>query len=212
VPFSASPFTYAVLSYLAVGVFAATGALAAARNDHDVVTFSFFAAATGVGGGTIRDLLLDVPLFWMVDPTFLVISVVVGAALWLLGHFRSSEPILLWLDAVGMAAFAVLGAAKSAALGHSVPVSLVMGVLTASAGGVIREVVAGEPTILVRREIYVTAAAVAAAVFLLLAPWTGQGPAGLLGFAAGLGLRAGALAFGWAMPPFTGGLLARLRR
>ncbi|CAN5115660.1 trimeric intracellular cation channel family protein [soil metagenome] len=211
-PIIANPMAYAAFSYLGVAVFAATGALAAARKDHDVVTFIFFAAVTGVGGGTIRDLLLDVPPFWILDPMPLVISVVVGAAVWLLGHSRWHEPVLLWLDAVGLAAFAVLGAAKSAALGHPAPVSLVMGVLTASAGGIIRDVVAGEPSIMVRREIYVTAATVAAGAFLLLTPFIGQAPAGAIGFVAGLGLRAGALAFGWALPPFTGGLLARLRR
>lgn len=211
-PISANPLAYAVFSYLAVAVFAATGALAAARKDHDVVTFAFFAAATGIGGGTVRDLLLDVPVFWTVDPRFLVISVLVGAVVWLLGHTRWDEPVLLWLDAVGMAAFAILGAAKSAALGHPVPVNLVMGMLTASAGGIIRDVVAGEPSIMVRREIYVTAAAVAAGVYLALAPWTDNVLAGAIGFLAGLGLRLGALVFGWALPPFRGGLLARFRR
>ena len=211
-PITANPTAYAVFSYLAVAVFAATGALAAARKDHDVVTFAFFAAATGIGGGTIRDLLLAVPVFWTVEPGLLVVSVGVGVAIWLLGRSRWHEPVLLWLDAVGMTAFAVLGAAKSAALGHPVPVNLVMGVLTAAAGGIIRDVVAGEPTILVRREIYVTAALVAAGVFLSLAPWIGQEAAGAAGFLAGLALRAGALALGWALPPFTGGLLARLRR
>lgn len=210
-PIFANSAAYAAFAYVAVGVFAATGALAAARKDHDVVTFMFFAALTGIGGGTLRDLLLDVPLFWMIDPTSLVISVAVGAAVWLLGHSPWDEPILLWLDAVGMAAFAVLGAAKAVGLGHPAPVSLVMGVLTACAGGVIRDVVAGEPSILLRREIYVTAAAVAAATFLALTPATGQLGAGLIGFGAGLGLRAGALLFGWVLPPFTGGLLGRLR-
>jgi uncharacterized membrane protein YeiH len=211
-PISANPMAYAVFSYIAVAVFAATGALAAARKQHDVVTFAFFAAATGIGGGTVRDLLLDVPVFWIVDPAFLVISVIVGAVVWLLGHSRWDEPVLLWMDAVGMVAFAILGAAKSAALGHPAPVNIVMGVVTASAGGIIRDVVGGEPSIMVRREIYVTAAAVAAGLFLVLAPWIGQELAGAIGFLAGLGLRAGALAFGWALPPFTGGLLARLRR
>lgn len=209
-PVIPSPLAYVVLSYFAVGVFAATGALAAARKDHDVVTFAFFAAATGVGGGTIRDLLLRAPVFWTLDPNFLTISVAVGVAVWLLGHSRWHEPVLLWLDALGMTAFAILGAAKSAALGYPLPVNLVMGVLTASAGGIIRDVVAGEPSIMVRRDIYVTAAAVAAGLYLALTPVTGTAVAGAAGFAVGFALRAGALAFGWALPPFSGGLLARL--
>ena len=211
-PITVNPVAYAIFSYVAVAVFAATGALAAARKDHDVVTFAFFAAATGVGGGTVRDLLLDVPVFWILQPVFLLIPVAVGAAIWLLGHSRWDEPVLLWLDAVGMVAFAILGAAKSAALGHPASVSIVMGVLTAAAGGIIRDVVAGEPSIMVRREIYVTAAAAASGAFLVLTPWIGVAPAAGVGFVVGLVLRAGALAFGWALPPFSGGLLARLRR
>lgn len=211
-PISVNPLVYALFSHLAVGVFAATGALAAARKDHDAVTFAFFAAATGIGGGTLRDLLLGVPVFWVADATPLVICVAVGVLVWLIGHSRWDEPVLLWLDAVGMAAFAILGAAKSATLGHPIPVNLVMGVLTASAGGIVRDVVAGEPSILVRREIYVTAAAVAAGAYLLLAPLIGQEGAGAVGFALGFALRGGALAFRWALPPFRGGLLGRLRR
>ena len=209
--FLTDPAAFALFSGIAVGVFAGTGALAAARKEHDLVTFAFFAAATGIGGGTLRDLLLSQPVFWLSDPSALVISVAVGALVWLLGHSPWDEPVLLWLDAVGMAAFAVLGAAKAAGLGHAAPVSLVMGVVTASAGGIIRDVVAGEPSILLRREIYVTAAAVAAGAFVLLSPLIGPALAGAIGFSAGLGLRAGALAFGWALPPFTGGLLGRLR-
>lgn len=205
-PDSVPTLAYIMLTYAGVAVFAATGALAAARKDHDVVTFAFFAAVTGIGGGTLRDLLLDVPVFWLADPNFLTISVAVGALVWLLGHSRWHEPVLLWLDAFGLAAFAILGAAKSQALGHSLPVSMVMGVLTASAGGIIRDVVAGEPSIMVRREIYVTAAAVAAGVFLALEPWLGQTAAGAAGYVAGLGLRAGAITYGWALPPFAGGL------
>lgn len=210
-PTSAASAAYLFLTYAGVAVFAATGALAAARKDHDLVTFAFFAAVTGIGGGTVRDLLLDAPVFWLVDPNFLTISVGVGALIWLLGHSRWHEPVLLWLDAVGLAAFAILGAAKSHALGHSLPVSLVMGVLTASAGGIIRDVVAGEPSIMVRREIYVTAAAAAAGLFVALEPWLGQTWAGAAGLLAGLGLRAGAIAFGWALPPFSGGIGARRR-
>jgi len=202
---------YVVLAYAGVAVLAASGALVAARKDHDVVTFAFFAALTGIGGGTVRDLLLDAPVFWLADPNFLTISVAVGALVWLLGHARWHEPVLLWLDAVGLAAFAILGAAKAHALGHPPPVSLVMGVLTASAGGIVRDMVAGEPSIMIRREIYVTAAAVAAGVFLGLEPWLGQTWAGAAGVAAGFGLRAGAIVFGWTLPAFFGGIAGRRR-
>lgn len=197
---------YVVLSYAGVAVFAATGALAAARQNHDVVTFAFFAALTGIGGGTVRDLLLGVPVFWLADPILLTISVAVGVFIWLFGHSRWHAPVLVWLDAVGMVAFAILGAAKAQSLGHPAPVSLVMAALTASAGGIIRDIIAGEPSIMLRREIYVSAAVLAAGVFLTLEPWLGQTAAGAVGYLAGLGLRSGAILFGWALPPFSGGI------
>lgn len=194
------------LTYLGVAVFAATGAIAAARKPHDIVTFAFFAAATGIGGGTIRDVLLDVPVFWIDDPIHLVICVVVGCVFWVLGPSRWDARVLDWLDAIGLAAFAILGAAKALDLGAPVFVCVIMGVFTASAGGVIRDVVAGEPSIMVRREIYVTAALVAAGAYVLAQPWAGPVLAGAIGFALGFALRAAALTFGWALPAFSGGV------
>ncbi|HEY9218243.1 MAG TPA: TRIC cation channel family protein, partial [Phenylobacterium sp.] len=101
----------ALLDYAAVFVFGATGALAAARRKHDIVTFGFFAAITGVGGGTLRDLILDAPVFWVAQPAYLVVCLVAGAAVWVLGDRRFRAPLLLWLDALGMAAYSVVGAA-----------------------------------------------------------------------------------------------------
>jgi uncharacterized membrane protein YeiH len=207
-PLAETPL-FLVLAYAGVAVFAATGALAAAAQKHDIITFVFFAAITGVGGGTLRDLLLDVPIFWIVDPNFLTVSAVVGALVWLFGVRRWTLPALLWLDAIGLAAFAVLGAAKAVALGISGPVAVVMGVLTATAGGIIRDMTAGVPSILLRREIYVTAALLGATVFAALDTVVSRELASLLGFAAALILRATALIFGLSLPGFFGGLGTR---
>ena len=73
---------YQLLTYAGVAVFAASGALAAAARKHDIITFAFFAAITGLGGGTLRDLLLDAPVFWIVDPNQLAICVAVGALIY----------------------------------------------------------------------------------------------------------------------------------
>ncbi len=194
---------YVVFDYAAVAVFAATGALAAARERHDIVTFAFFAAITGVGGGTLRDLLLDAPVIWIANPGYLIACLAAAVGVWLVGERTWRMGALLWLDAVGMAAYAVVGAAKALGLGvHPIPAT-VMGVLTACFGGVIRDVLAGEPSVLLRREIYVTAALLAAAVFVLLA---GLGvdrlAAGAAGFVAGLALRGAALRWGWSLPAF----------
>src|SRR4051812_3468818 len=105
------------LNYAGVALFAATGAMAAARRRHDVITFAFFAAITGVGGGTLRDLLLGAPVWWVKDPINLTVAVVTGVLIWLLGFRERAERLLLWPDAIGLAAFAVIGADKAVALG-----------------------------------------------------------------------------------------------
>lgn len=195
---------FAFLTYAGVAVFAATGALAAVHRKHDIVTFVFFAAVTGVGGGTLRDLLLDQPVFWLVDPNHLIVSAAVGALVWTTGARRWPLKALLWLDALGLCAFAVLGAGKALGLGLSAPVCVVMGVLTATAGGIIRDVLAAEPSVLLRREIYLTAALLGATVFVVAEPWVGREAAGAAGFAAGFGLRAAALLFDLSLPRFGG--------
>lgn len=204
---SSGGLAFAVFNYVGVGFFAVTGALAGAQKKHDVVTFAFFGAAAGLGGGTLRDLLLGAPVFWVEQPSFVAVALLAGAAVWLFGARSWRFPVLLWVDAVGLCLFAVFGAAKALSLGVHPMIAAVMGVITATAGGIIRDLLAHEPSVLLRREIYVTAAMVGAGAFVLAAS-LGLGPdlAGLLGFAVGFGLRAAALLFGLSLPAFSGGL------
>jgi uncharacterized membrane protein YeiH len=193
------------LDYGAVAVFGATGALAAARRNHDIVTFGFFAAVTGVGGGTLRDLLIGAPVFWVHRPDYVVVCLAAAVAVWLFGPSRWRELVLLWLDALGMAAYCVVGAAKAASLGAPPLSCVVMGVLTASFGGIIRDVLAGEPSVLLRREIYVSAALAGASVFVALQAMGVAGlPAGICGFATALVIRGCAIIWRWALPGFPG--------
>ncbi len=197
--------TLTVLDYAAVAVFGASGALAAARRKHDIVTFSFFAAVTGVGGGTLRDLLIDAPVFWVGKPEYIGLCILGAIAVWLVGWNQGRERLLLWLDAVGMAAYTVVGALKAISLGLHPATAVVMGVLTASFGGVVRDVLAQEPSVLLRRELYVTPALVGAALFVALnALNLPIVVAGGLGFLSALVVRAGSLVFGWKMPGFKG--------
>ena len=199
----AQPNPLILLDYLGVLIFAATGALAAARKRYDIITFIFFAAITGIGGGTLRDLLIGAPVFWVRDSGYFAASILAAAAVWVLGSRPGLFAALLWLDALGLAAYAVIGAAKAAAFGVPPLVCVVMGALTATFGGVLRDVLAGEPSVLLRREITVSAALVAAGVFIALV-WAGleSWVAAGAGFAAGFGLRAGALRYGWSLPGF----------
>ncbi|QTC91461.1 trimeric intracellular cation channel family protein [Brevundimonas goettingensis] len=197
-----------VLDFAGVAVFAATGALAAAREKHDLVTFAFFAAITGVGGGTMRDLLLGLPVFWVQDWRYVGVCIAASVAIWMIGRRDWRFRALLWLDAIGLGAYGVLGAAKAEAVGAAPLICIVMGALTACFGGVVRDLLAGQPSILLRREITVSAALLAATVYVVLraealgmthlSPW----PAAIVAAVCGFGLRAGALQWGWSLPGF----------
>ena len=192
-----------VLDFAGVAVFAATGALAAARERHDLVTFAFFAAITGVGGGTLRDLLLGLPVFWVQDWRYVGICIVASVVIWMIGRRDWRFRALLWLDAIGLGAYGVLGAAKAEAVGAAPLICIVMGALTACFGGIVRDLLAGQPSILLRREITVSAALLAATVYVVLrmpdlSPW----PAAVVAALCGFGLRAGALRYGWSLPGF----------
>jgi len=191
------------LDYAGVTVFALTGALAAARGRHDIVTFWFFAVVTGVGGGTLRDLLIGAPVFWISDAAYLWIGAIASLVVWIAGERLERAAALIWLDALGLAAYAVIGAAKALALHVDPAVATGMGVLTACFGGVIRDVLAGQPSVLLKREISVSAALLAAALFVALAV-LGVEPlwAGAIGAMAGFALRAGAIHYGWRLLAF----------
>ena len=198
------PIFRVVLDYAGVAVFAISGALAAARRKYDIVTFAFFAAVTGIGGGTLRDLLIGAPVFWVGDAGYVAVCIAAAGAVWAVGVKTWRMPALLWLDAVGLSAYAVVGASKAASYGVSPLVAVVMGVLSATFGGVVRDVLAGEPSVLLRKEIYVTAAVVGAALFVLLRLMGASDLwAGVFGALAAFILRGGALKFGWTMPSFS---------
>ena len=193
------------LDLIGIAVFAATGAVAAARAGQTLVTFAFFALATGAGGGTIRDLLIGAPVFWVADSRPLLACLVIAFAVWIAPARMWRGKALDWLDAVGLAAYAVFGAAKALSFGVPPLAAIVMGVFTACLGGIIRDVLAGEPSIILRPELYVTAAALAAALFVGLTAAGMMFPvaAGLAAI-AGFALRALAIRRGLALPTYRG--------
>jgi uncharacterized membrane protein YeiH len=188
-----------------LAVFAASGALAAAKRGQTFVTLAFFALITGVGGGTVRDLLIDAPVFWVRDPRAGAVCLAVAALIWVTPERWWSGAALDWFDAAGLAAYAVFGAAK--ALSYDVPLvpAAVMGVVTACVGGIIRDVLAGEPSILMRPELYVTAAALAAGLYVGLERLGVAAPlAAGAAAAAGFALRAAAIRWGLKLPAYRG--------
>ncbi len=198
-----NPTALVLLDYFGIAVFAISGALVAAERRLDFVTFIFFAVITGVGGGTIRDLLIGAPVFWVHTNGTLLICIAAALLIWIGSRRRFAGQALLWFDAAGMAAYATYGSAKALGYGVAPVPAFVMGVLTACAGGIIRDVLAGEPSVLMQRQLYVTPAALAAGLFVALtlvglALW----PAALIAIAAGFALRGGAIERGWSLPPY----------
>lgn len=197
------------LDLFGIAVFAASGALAAARKGQTLVTFSFFAIITGVGGGTIRDLLIGAPVFWIVDNRILIVIFAVVAAIWITPERWWKGRMLDWFDAAGLTAYAVFGAAKSLEYGVDPLPAIMMGVITACAGGIIRDVLAGEPSILLRPEVYVTAAALSSGLFVVLLSLGIITPFAALSAAiTGFAVRAAAIRYGLALPSYRGGNIA----
>lgn len=152
----------AALDLAGIAVFALSGALLAAKLRQTFVTMAFFALITGVGGGSVRDLLIGAPVFWIHDPW--VAPVCLGTALvaWFTPTRWWDGELLDWADAAGLAAYSVIGTAKSLAYGVPIVPAVLMGVITGCVGGIIRDVIAGRPSILMRPELYVTATALSA--------------------------------------------------
>ena len=185
---------------------ALTGALMAARLKQTFVTASFFALLTGVGGGTVRDLLLDAPVFWLRDawiaPTILVTTLIA----WFAPQRWWPAQLLEWADAAGLATFTVLGTAKALAAGVEPVPAAILGIVTGCAGGIIRDVVAGVPSIIMRPDLYVTAAALSAALATIMVA-LGASPALTWGVAAlaGFALRGAALVWNIKLPSYSRG-------
>ena len=185
-------------------VFATTGALVASRKEMDFLGFLWLGAITGVGGGTVRDLLLGLPVFWIIDPTPIALCLIAAGLVHFSAHLIASRyRLLLWLDAIGMALVTVAGTAKATNAGAGALVAIVMGVITASVGGIIRDLLGHEPSIVLRREIYVTASALGAAISVAVQPLGVSQPAAMAcGAGLAFAIRSMAISFDWALPVY----------
>jgi uncharacterized membrane protein YeiH len=195
-----------LLDYAGVAVFAATGALAASRKQLDIIGFLFLAGATAIGGGTIRDLILNIPVFWLSNTDYIFICVIVAVAVFFTAHrIESRYKLLLWLDAVGLAAFSVMGAVKGLTVTGSAPVAIITGILTATFGGVLRDLLAHERSVILTHEIYVTAALAGAATYTIIdIAGLPMQVSAVVAFLVAFGIRGGALRYGWRFPDYKG--------
>lgn len=191
-----------IVEDLGIFVFALSGALAAARKDMDIFGFAVLALMPAVGGGTIRDLVLDLPVFWVENSRPIVIALAAALLAWFAErHVASRQRLIVWADALGLALFAAVGAEKAWTATGDHLIAVMMGVTTGVAGGMIRDIIANEVPLILQQDIYATAAVVAALAFVaaasvgLAAPW----PL-LIGVALGFAVRASAIAWNWSLP------------
>ena len=194
------------LDYAAVLVFALTGGLAASRAQLDLVGFMFMASLTAVGGGTLRDLLLNRdPVFWIADPTPLAIAATATVLVFFTAHLlESRQTVLTWLDALALPIAVAAGVRAATETGQSVPIILIMGIITGCVGGLLRDIVANEVPLLIRSgKLYITAAfAGAGAAVITEALWPSEALSLIACIVTCFALRSGSLLFGWQLPVY----------
>ena len=196
----------ALLDYASVLIFALTGALVASRAQLDIVGFAFIACITAVGGGTLRDVILDRnPVFWVGNPNYILIACAAALLIFLTAHLVESRyRWLLWLDSFALAVAVPAGMGAAMQMLQPTMIVILMGVLTGCMGGLMRDVVCNEvPLVLKQGELYVSAAFGGAVVGVVTAQLSYQPELGLIACAAATwALRAGSLLFGWQLPVY----------
>lgn len=190
-------------AFVGVAVFAISGTMLGLRKSMDVVGVSFIATVTGVGGGTVRDLLLGAtPVGWVLNPTDIGVCIACAVLVSCFNRQLLGRRMqwLLYADAAGLALFAVLGAAKAEQAGAHPFVAILFGAMSATFGGIIRDIICNETPVLFRKEIYVSAALVGAAAYVLIPESAGFEVRALAGLIAALSLRLFAIQFSWTLP------------
>ena len=189
---------------LAAVVFAVSGSLVASRKGMDVMGFMWFAVITGVGGGTVRDLILNVPVFWVQNPAHVTACLVTAVAM----HFvaprvESRYRVHLWFDAFGLALVTVAGTVKAMDVGAPALVAIAMGAVTGTVGGIIRDTLGHVPSVLLSHEIYITASVLGGCTYVGFgALGVDRTVAMIAGFIVTFTVRGLAMRFGWSLPVF----------
>ena len=198
-------FVYS-LEMLGTAAFAVSGALAASRKRMDIFGFCVLALMPAVGGGTIRDIIIDrVPVFWVSDNRYVAVALIAALVVFFFPHRRpgSRRQVLIWADALGLSLFAALG--TEICLQHNTGplVAVMLGVTTAVTGGMIRDVICNEIPLILSREIYATAAFAASLAYVLADKLAfGDNLALTIGVVTGFAVRGLAIVYNWSLPSF----------
>lgn len=192
-----------VADLLGVAVFAISGTLLAFRKHMDGFGVVVLASLTAIGGGTTRDVILDLPVFWLHDPTYFIVilTAAILTIIWL--RFKTHIPMnrLLFADALGIAFFTVLGAERALNAGVSSFTAIILGTMTAVFGGMLRDIVARDVPMVLKSELYATTCIAGACAFVLLYPYN-QTLAMIVALIITFSLRLSALRFKWSIPVF----------
>ncbi|MEQ8405315.1 MAG: trimeric intracellular cation channel family protein [Oceanicaulis sp.] len=198
---------FAMLDLAGIALFALSGGIIAARKGLDPFGAAVIGMAAGMGGGTIRDILLGaLPVYWIAAPHYLFVAIIAGVAGYygselVRGETGARRKALVWADAAGLSVFCVLGAQAGLAAGAHWSIALVTGVLSAAFGGVLRDVIVNDVPLIFREDIYALAALFGAGVYVgLVSLGLGESPAAPIAAIAAFGLRACAVVFKWSLP------------
>lgn len=193
-----------LIGMMAITAFAIAGVLAVARKDLDLIGVVIMGVITALGGGTLRDLLLGVDVFWMIDFNYGWVAILASLAAFYLAHHFRRVTFWLWIlyiDAFGIALFGVQSIDKALIHGYTAPVAVMMATITGIGGGLIRDVLARRENLLNGREIYATAILTGGAMYVMLVDWLGHTLIGSVCAIAFIFIfRALAIKLHWVMP------------
>ena len=195
--------TNEILFLIGAGIFAVTGVLAAARQNMDVMSFIIIGVVTAIGGGTLRDLMLGVQPFWLQYPAYLYVTSAAALATFFFERiFRATYNGLLYLDALATAVFTVIATERTLQLGFEPGIAVLMGVITGIGGGIVRDLLTGQPTILMRRELYMTPILIGGALYVVIRKAAIFTPlqVSLLAILVITAVRLGAIRWCWGFP------------
>ena len=158
------------LGLIGIAAFSITGVIAAGRKGMDIFSIVLLGVVTALGGGTLRDIIIDVnPVFWIADLYYLWVAVFASIiTFFLVRHINNVYRFLLFVDAFGLSLFTILATEKTLLLGFSKPIAILMGIITGAAGGMLRDILTGRMPLILGKEFYATPALLGALVFILL--------------------------------------------
>ena len=199
---------FAVLDYAGVFLFALSGGIIAARKSLDPFGAAVIGAVAGMGGGTLRDVILGaLPVYWVGEPAYLAAALIGGLAGYygselVRGEAGARQRALVWADAAGLSVFCVIGAQAGLAAGAHWGIALLTGVMSAAFGGLIRDVIVNELPLVLRAEVYALAALFGAGVYVAAVNLGVAESIAAAGAAfAAFCLRGCAILFNWSLPP-----------